>query len=228
MTPDIILYVRNGENEELRYAIRSWCKNLHFGRLCASGGPFPTWFHPDITHINPTKFAVMQQCYDNLKIALSDNTLSDDVLIMMDDVFITKNLGRWAKNGIRGTLREQYDRMKNKTAYADLLLQTARELESRNLPILSFEEHAPFLCNRHKLLKLFNQLGNDKASSLLWRSLYGNFFKIPYYQRKDIKMLERNTPMSKDIIVSTNERSWAGVAGVVLQEWFSKPSKYER
>lgn len=224
MKPDIVLYVRSGENEELRYAIRTWCENLEFGRLCASGGPFPRWFHPDIAHENRSQYGLMKQCYYNLLAALSDDQLTDEVLVMMDDIFIINRVGEWKINHNRGTLLDQYNRMKKKTGYADLLLSTHEELGGG----LSFEEHAPFRCDRRKLLKLLQDYGPQKMPLLLWRSMYGNTYKAPTEYKKDIKLAERTSPMPHTSIISTNERSWAGTAGIVLRDWYPTPSKYER
>lgn len=225
---DIILYARGGQNEELRHAVRTWCKNLEFGKLCAVGGPFPQWFKPDILIENPTKYPIMEQCYQNLILALSREGLSEDVIIMMDDVFLLRSVGQWRENGNRGTLLEQAARMKEHTNYTQLLEDTDKELKRLNLPTLSFEEHAPFLCNRKQLLGLLTGYGRKKFANLLWRSLYGNIYAIPTHYRTDIKLSMRTSVLLNDTIISTNEQSWAGAAGVALRDWFPVPSKYEK
>lgn len=108
--PDIVLYFRGGENEELRYALRTWEQNLTFGKLVAVGGPCPNWFVPDIMVRNDMKLNKMEQCYDNLMKVLQIPELSDDILIMMDDIFVLKKIGQWKINYNRGTLQEHWDR----------------------------------------------------------------------------------------------------------------------
>lgn len=226
---DIILYARGGENEELRYALRTWCKNLNFRHLLAVGGPFPTWFKPDKLINNPTHFPIMRQCHDSLVKALSDDNLSDEVIIMMDDIFLTGRCGDWQKNFNRGTLKAQIERTKTQTAYNRLVLQTNRYLEKLGFSApLSFEEHAPFICDRRELLDLLTEI-EPICGNVLWRSLYGNIYDLDSEYRPDVKYRNSNDKISNtEKIVSTNERSWRGAVGDAIQEWFPVQSKYEK
>ena len=147
---------------------------------------------------------------------------------MMDDIFVLKRIGEWRENGNRGTLKAQSSRMKQHTLYSDLLENTSDELSRLGLPTLSFEEHAPFICNRRKLLAILKEYGEKKIATLLWRSLYGNIHNIPTHQRLDVKVADRTTPLPRETIISTNEQSWAGATGIALREWFPVPSKYEK
>lgn len=232
--PDILLYLRGGENEELRYAIRSWCKYLEFNKLCVVGGPLPRWFKPDVFISNPKRYSTMRQCYDDLLLATSDRQVGKDIIVMMDDIFLLKPFGTWELNHNRGTLDEQYRRsLKNHanatTDYNRLVKSTDDFLRATYPEPLSFEEHAPFRCDKKKLHNLLKKIGPEASYKLLWRSLYGNMMSIPSERRLDVKVAEKNDFWPTDSpILSTTERSFKGRVGVMLQDRFSKPSKYEK
>lgn len=230
--PDILLYIGPGENEELRYAIRTWEENLNFGKLYAVGGPKPKWFNPDIYVENPLQYSKMRQCYQNLKIALSDDRLTEDILLMMDDIFLLDDWGDWRINHNRGELEAQYEMLEQKfggNSYTKMLKATDKELKKDFEHPLSFEEHAPFLCNREKLLAILDKYGAHAMDNLLYRSIYGNLYNIPTEYRRDVKLADYSDKiLSTDTIVSTNETSFRGCAGTTIKEWFSDPSKYEK
>lgn len=234
--PDILLYLgpcsSANAGEELRYALRTWEKNLVFDRLCVVGGPLPTWFHPDIYIPNPLRYPQMRQCYDNLMKALSDRRLHQELIIMMDDIFLLSDWGDGHINHNRGTLDEQISSIEAKygrSPYTEMLRATNKALKYSGFSApLSFEEHAPFSCQRTTLLHMLKQNDAHLMSNLLFRSLYGNIYKLPTKFRQDVKyILATDKIKSSDIIVSTNEKSFSGSVGTTLKEWFPKPSRYE-
>lgn len=228
--PDILLYIGGGKNEELRYAIRTWEENLNFGKLYVVGGPKPHWLNPDIYVENKLKYPKMMQCYDNLRIALNDDRLTEDVLLMMDDIFILRHWGDWTINHNRGDLLEQCEFLErtHKGTYTEMLRATLKELQKKMPSPLSFEEHAPFLCNRQKLWSILSSYPPEAFESILYRSIYGNLYNIPTEYRKDVKLAgATDTIPSTAPIVSTNEISFRGNAGVALREWYPRPSSYE-
>ena len=231
--PDILVYIKSGANEELRYAIRTWQKNLEFDRLCVVGGPKPDWLVPDIYIENPAHYAKMRQCYDNLIKALSDDRLTDDIILLMDDVFIINYVGEWDINYNRGTLQQHWDRAVGNgvpSSYDDQVMATNDYLEGIGIiRPLSFEEHAPFLCNRHKLLDILNDIGPKKMDNLLYRSIYGNIHNIDTKFKLDYKIVKKGErPMMNELVVSTNETSFRGSIGNVIKSYFPEKSKYEK
>lgn len=231
---DLLLYVQGGENEELRYAVRSCCKNLTFRKLCVVGGPLPSWFKPDVFISNPKRFSTMRQCYFNLLLATENPRVGNDIVVMMDDIFILKPYGEWQKNYNRGTLSQQYQRsLRNHanatTDYNRLVNQTDEFLRQSYPEPLSFEEHAPFKCEKKKLHDLLEEIGPESSHKLLWRSLYGNKYQLPSEYKLDLKIAEMNELWAQNApVLSTTERSFKGRVGVMLKDRFSQPSKYEK
>lgn len=231
---DILLYVsQNKGNEELRYAVRTWEKNLKFDKLYAVGGPTPDWFKPDIMQLNPMKYTKMRQCYDNLIIALNDDRLSEDVILMMDDIFLLKPCGEWEINYNRGTLQAQLDRLgfanRKGDSYLDMVNRTKLELEKKMSNPLSFEEHLPFRCNRKKLLKILEDYGPERMQHLLYRSIYGNIYKSPTEFKLDLKLKGMQDQVPQNAMAfSTNGLSFRGNGGSYMKYHFQQPSRFER
>lgn len=228
---DIVVYIKNGKNEELRYAIRSWCQNLNFDKLCVVGGPKPDWLEPDIYIENPTTKNKMLQCYNNVKLAMTDDRLSEDVLLLMDDVFVLRPT-EWKVNYNRGTLAEQLERSRKQygeTAYGQQVKFTHDLLTPTKPNPLSFEEHAPFKCNRKLMLQVLDAMSGEAIDHILYRSVYGNTFNCPTKFKLDVKLQTAGDRLnSHDEVVSTGGSAFNGAAGTVIKDWFPNPSKYER
>lgn len=231
---DILLYLApSKQNEELRYALRTWEKNLKFRNLYVVGGPIPNWFKPDIYQPNPLKYTKMRQCYDNLIVALKDDRLTEDVLLMMDDIFLIQPCGEWEINYNRGTLQEQLNRLDYQhhttDSYLEMVHKTNELLCQDYESPLSFEEHLPFKCNRKKLLSILDQYGPQKMQHLLYRSIYGNRFSTPTEFRLDVKLKELSSPVLPHYTAfSTNGLSFRGNGGSYVKYHFPTPSHYEK
>ena len=231
---DLLLYVApDRKNEELRYALRTWEKNLEFRKLYVVGGPIPNWFAPDIFQPNPMKYTKMRQCYDNLTLALKDDRLTEDIVLMMDDIFILKDFGEWRKNYNRGTLQDQLDRLDfahhPSDEYLRMVDKTRQLLEKEMESPLSFEEHLPFFCNRKKMLDILEAYGPQKMQHLLYRSIYGNRYKVDTEFRLDIKLKNMEARVPQDAFAfSTNGLSFRGNGGSYAKFYFPQPSRFEK
>lgn len=222
---DLLLYLGRSDGEELRYALRSWEKNLTFRKLFVAGGPLPTWFKPDAYIPSYPSRGKMYNCWSTLRLGLKSRRLTNDVVIMMDDIFLLEPVGEWTLNHNRGTIESQIKRMGIESEYTRLLRKTDRLLKVRVEHPLSFEEHAPFYCNRKKLQTILNQYGSD----YLWRSLYGNVYHIPTELRYDVKLQKPTDDLPKNtFIVSSNEQSFKGNLGKYIRRQFPNKSRWEK
>lgn len=232
MVPDILLYIGAGENEELRYALRTWVKYLKFNRLIVVGGPKPKWFYPDIYIENPVRYGKMRQCYDDLVKALKTPDLTDEIILMMDDIFLLAPCNSWKINYNRGTLKRQWERsLRNHgaTSYNQIVKNTYLELIKTFPDPLSFEEHAPFRCDKKKLLAILEEYGPERMDNLLYRSIYGNRYCNSSAYKKDLKLTTMRMVVPKDaLLFSTDSLSFRGNAGSYVKFNFPKKSRYER
>lgn len=229
---DILVYIRDGYNEELRYAIRSWCQNLNFDRLCVvSGERPPTWLHPDILIKNRTHLGKCRQVCENLRLALIDDRLSEQLLVCMDDTFVLQPIGEW-RNGFdynRGALRSQWGvgtARYGENSYMCQVRSTYDALKRKTPEPLSFELHAPFRCEKTKLLRI---LMSKNVEFQLWRSLYGNIYNLETKYLPDLKIATGKEDLPKGaLFVSTNDSSFGnGKIGRAIRTLFPTRSHYE-
>lgn len=234
MTPDILVYIRNGENEELRYALRSWCQNLNFNNLIVvSGSKPPKWLQPDILIKNRSQLGKVRQAYENVRLGLEDPRTAKNVIIMMDDVFVLKPIGDWKPNFNynRGTLTQQWgvgSAKHGEDAYTCQVRMTYEALKRHFETPLSFEEHAPFWCEKDKMLKLFDIYG-DQLYKYLFRSLYGNIYQINTEYKPDFKALTCETKIpAEEPFASSNDTTFRlGNVGSMVKYQFPNKCRYE-
>lgn len=230
---DILVYIRNGHNEELRYAIRSWCQNLNFRKLVVvSGSQPPLWLKPDILIKNPSTYGKVRQAYSNIALGLENKKLATELLLCMDDTFVLKPIGTWESgfNFNRGTLTTQWGvgtARHGENAYTAQVHLTHDVLKRWYKEPLSFELHAPFWCETDKLRRVME---TKNIHELLIRSLYGNRYKVKTAYQPDLKVATCSETLPPGtVFCSTTDTSFtAGKIGQQIRALFPKPSKYER
>lgn len=128
---------------------------------------------------------------------------------MNDDFILTRPIKDWSSiNKVINTFDEQiliYKQTSNNTDYTRAFI-THRDL-FMNLGISSFnyEGHYPMVINREKFLELFSipeiQRFMAKNNVLLYRSIYGNYYKVPFDKiEPDVKVRQDNDCFSTDWI----------------------------
>ncbi len=169
---DVVYYCRDGENEELRYSIRSVVKNLKHDNLWVVGGK-PEWYSGNYIHV-PQNGSKYNNAKDNVLAILNSSEISDNFILMNDDFFVISKVNN-LKTYHGGLLRQKIKHLKNKygsSAYISMLQHTMRYLRRVGIPDpLDYALHIPFKVNKKKLSSVVN-LG------LSWRVAYGNIYKI--------------------------------------------------
>ena len=219
---DLVYICRDGDNEELRYSIRSAVANLPFDKIWVFGGK-PDWYVG--RHVRLKQNA---QKYDNARsnlAAICRNTdVSDDFVLMNDDFFAIRPVDEF-KYYHRGTLQEHANLIKESIGYRRMIEDTKDVLEYLDYSDpLSYELHLPMVMNKEKLAKVVRTMG-------LWRSVYGNMYGVGGEKHDDVKV---HNHVSLDIVgnnplpyISTNDETFAGVRESLLEKLFPEPSKYE-
>jgi hypothetical protein len=220
---DLVYICKDGDNEELRYSIRSAVANLPHDNIWVFGGK-PDWYIG-----NHVRLKQNTNKYDNARANISaicrNQDVSEDFVLMNDDFFTIRPVNNIV-NHHRGTLQEHMDMIKVSLGYRAMLEETQGVLEYLGYEDpLSYELHIPMVMNRQKLSKVIKTLG-------LWRSLYGNMHNVGGERHDDVKIhnhvtLDRimNSPLP---FMSTNDETFAGVLDSYLKEAFPVPSKYEK
>jgi hypothetical protein len=86
---DFVYICRSGQNEELRYSIRSVVKYFKSSEIWVVGGK-PDWYSGNYIFVEDigNKFYNINNCYKNI---INDNRISNDFIIMNDDFFLLSN-----------------------------------------------------------------------------------------------------------------------------------------
>jgi len=232
---DFVYICREGDNEELRYSIRSVVQNLPHANIWVVGGK-PRWYQGNYIPVKQkgTKF---ENARANMNAIVSCNQISNDFILMNDDFFIMSPID-YVKDYHCGTLNQKIDYFVNKhpkSKYTKLLINSMKVLRRSgiNNPI-DYTLHIPMNMNREKLKRIMSM-------SISWRLAYGNIYRINSEKvtlrpgsAKDVKIyLEDNkltdvssNPLS-DIYLSTEDRAFIRMKKFFMQT-FPNKTKYER
>jgi len=224
---DIVYICRDGDNEELRYSIRSAVKNLPHDNLWVVGGK-PDWYSGPHIKVTQDNF-YYANARNNIRTIIKSNKISDTFILMNDDFFImnkVKSLPYMYSGSLIDKIntRESYGRG---DMYTTMLVQTYLELyeKSKTKQILDYELHVPMIFEKQKLSSVIDSQG-------LWRSMYGNVYGVGGELFTDNKLYSTEHSFIKNNIdlnstyLSTEDSSFEN-----KKEWFDqkfpKPSKFE-
>jgi hypothetical protein len=224
---DIVYICRDGDNEELRYSIRSAVKNLPHDNLWVVGGK-PDWYSGPYIKVTQDNF-YYANARNNIKTIIRSNKISNPFILMNDDFFVmdkVKSLPYMYSGTLidKINIRESYARG---DMYTGMLVQTYSELyeKSKIKQILDYELHVPMIFEKQKLSSVIDSQG-------LWRSMYGNTYGVGGELYTDSKIystehlfIKNNTDYNSTYL-STEDNSFED-----KKEWFHqkfpKPSKFE-
>ena len=225
---DIVYICRKGENEELRYSLRSVVKNLPESRVWLVGYK-PSWYTGDFIPVPDTsnKFDNIRKA---LKVVCNTDRISEDFVFMHDDIYVVKHMPE-LKPYYSGILANKILNGKKVGTYYRKILDVSRYLVSLGYPDpLNYEIHVPMPMNRDKLKTIID-------TRILERSLYGNKFVTDALELpRDVKnydSLSRSFALSYDYengdlpFLSSHDVSFIGMKEFLANE-FPEPSPYER
>ena len=161
---------------------------------------------------------------------ITKTDISDDFLLMYDDIFFTSlsNIMQY-KGFFRGFLSEVCS---GGQLYQKSLQNASAWLKTRNLTALDYELHIPIVYNRQNFQKLdpiFRPL-MDQTLAMAVRSIYGNMFFEKPMKRKDVKIREA-TQRVEDIqseCFSVSDKAFSIHVQPWLEEHFKRKGKYEK
>ena len=227
---DLVYICRNGDNEELRYSIRSAVKNLPHNKIWVVGGK-PDWYTGDYIEVNQGK-SKYRNARNNLKAICNAKEISESFILMNDDFYIINKIDSipYMYAGTLSDKIKQRDDIFNGNTYTALLRQTLGSLSRKNINIaLDYELHVPMIMEKKKLLKVLSFSG-------LWRSVYGNMFEVGGIKISDVKVYDPKNkfyPNSYNIknlkydYLSSNDDSFETIRTLILNKRFRYKSKHE-
>lgn len=227
---DVVYFLRDGANEELRYSLRSLDENFAYNRVVFVGGK-PEGVTPDIYLPIQQEGADKFERVRNMMLECCKNdNITENFWLFNDDFFVMKPTSdetQWTN----GTLQQriaQIEGLENggrPTAYSNKLRHLFNTLENDGLPTLNYAVHKPMLINRKKAIEVLEKYPNEP----MFRALYGNYWRIKAKDDSDCKVRRTDKRLKEEKqFISTSDLSFiGGVVGAQLQERFKFKSRFE-
>jgi hypothetical protein len=226
---DLVYICGPGNNEELRYSIRSAVKNLKFDNLWVVGGK-PEWYVGNHLEVIQNK-AKYVNARNNLRAICNSTEISDSFILMNDDFYIIKKVDNvpYMHGGSLFKKISRYKELTGDTRYVLMLKKTCANLSRRfDNDVLDYELHVPMVMEKEKLVKIIEVPD-------LWRSRYGNVFNVGGIEMNDVKIYSSGVFAKKisevDILkydyLSSNDDSFEEMKQVILDVYFTNKTIYE-
>lgn len=228
---DYVYVCRDGENEELRYSLRSLEKNMPSGNVWIIGGK-PDWYCGNFIAVEQTR-KTYANVREQLRVACKNKNISDDFILMNDDFYAINSVTKiptWYTGTIVNRIRKLQQIKSQNSGYVRMLIVTNNVIRRMGIvDPLDYELHIPMQMNKEKLLPILE-------STALWRSAYGNTYEIGGSQHNDVKIhstdvLEDREKNLIDIhsepFISASDYNFEFLKNVILEEMFPEPSSFE-
>lgn len=215
---NFIYICRDGENEELRYSIRSVLKFYPEARIEVFGGK-PSWYSGPYTEINDfgNKFDNIKQCYKAICA-----TSIDSFILMNDDFYLLKRVGSFCyyDNLLEDKIMSHTNRY-GLSKYARVLMDANKQLKRMGIDQpLNYDIHTPMYFDTSLLSKIIDL--SDAP-----RSMYGNIYSIGGENISDVKIYKDTENISiSEYFLSSEDNSFIKIMGS-LKNLLPEPSIYE-
>lgn len=227
MPPDVVYPIRRrGDNEELRYSLRS-LQNLPHGKVWFVGDR-PTWAR-NVEFISRAQYASKYlNATTNLIFAAEAEGVSDPFILMNDDFFVMRKMRSLPvlHRGPLAFVLQEHVANYRVGPYIRGMAQTGQLL--RNLGIknpMSYELHLPMAFHKEPLLEAWDV--GQHIPVLHIRTLYGNLAEVGGKETADCKVYHRDEVGWYDWpFISTND-SLQSVVGEHIRSTFPDLSPYE-
>ena len=227
---DFVYICKPGDNEELRYSIRSVLYSFPDAKIWVVGGK-PKWYSGNYISVdqNHHKYA---NAINNLHAVCDSDEISEEFVLMNDDFFIIKKINKIDQfyNGLLSTKIDRYIQITGSSMYIKKLIMTRTRLVDSGIENpLDYELHIPMIMEKEKLKNIIL-----KYPSCLWRSMYGNIYNVGGSQMEDVKIYinkkhsaRSNEITTNSIFMSTEDQAFKMMLDKVLIKMFPDKSKYE-
>lgn len=230
----LICPVRPGDqNEELRYALRSWETNLILpgGLTLMTVGHKPSWLAPD-WHVPGNR-------YKSMPLAVFDNVLLgaeaaqqeyDECLYMNDDFFCLDPVGAVLPVRRDITLAQHCAIFPENagTWWPRSLALTLSWLRDQGFPHPdSYEVHRPLLASPSGMYQALSKWDGGMTDTVpQWRTVYGVLNEVEAHPVVDGKLGLKTHGIGTPW-VSTSDQTWRRYAADMIRR-FQKPSRWEQ
>lgn len=229
MKYDIVYILKAGaKSEELRYSLRSVCKNFEYNKIwfyCGCPDDLKPDVHVPFKQEGKNKLQMVRSTY---KAIAENEEITENFWLFNDDFFILKPYNQYVPK-VNGTLDHLAycikTRAEQNSYYTNALTYTANILRRLNYDTLSYACHVPMLMNKQKVLEVLEEFPADTT----FRSVYGNYVKAGGELIDDVKIVDlKAIPDESWSLLSTREDSfYSGAVGTYVKLMFPEPCKYE-
>ena len=229
---DFVYICKDGNNEELRYSIRSVVQSFPDSKIWVVGGK-PPWYSGNYIEVSQN-LSKYRNAIENLKALCNSENISDKFVLMNDDFYIIKNIDS-IKDYHGGPLLEKinlYQKLNSNSNYTRKLAATYKKIKSLGIENpLDYELHIPMVMEKEKLKQTL-----EHNYQFLWRSIYGNVFNVGGEQMEDVKvyvkgpLVLKSYNLKKDdhIYLSSADTSFDILFNNILKKQFTQKTKYEK
>lgn len=229
---DIVYVCRSGENEELRYSLRSLVNVPHDNVWVF--GDAPDWYTGNLVKVEQAGLKY-ENAHAGIRAVASHAEVSDDFIYFNDDFYCMKPIQK-IKTHYRCSVSELYYHYYTnfpRSTYTRRIKLTA-ELLRDNYGMTnakSYELHMPMIFNKEKLAPILKQVQGGFVENgvvkptLHWRTVYGNVYNVGGTQHDDVK-IETHITKHRDWL-SSGDATFA-IAKPILEWVFPEPSRFER
>ena len=228
---DFVYICRDGENEELRYSIRSVLLSFPEAKVWVVGGK-PKWYSGNHVFLEQDNNKYVN-AVNNLKAVCNTPDISDNFILMNDDFFIIKKIETIEQfyNGLLSEKIDKFTKITGSSMYIRKLITTNNKLNKLGFTKpLDYELHVPMPMHKAGLLYILNEY-----PECLWRSMYGNLFNVGGSQMEDVKVYKnkrhaaRSAQITKNsIYLSTEDTGLTIMVDNIFKELLTNPSPYEQ
>lgn len=220
----ILYFVRKGENEELRYSLRS-LRNLPDVECVWIVGDKPAWV-TGVEFLQGNRHMLKSaNVYDNLRIACREIP-HDELVICNDDFYVTAPVESLPSLH-RGLLKDHY--LHCAGAWRRSLHQTYRWLTKEGIKApLSYELHIPVRMDRLMLGEVLERADDGIRPPKQWRTLYGNVYSIESTKAPDVRLHVGTKKLPTPFASSEDGVFVRGKYAAQLEKLFPEASPYER
>lgn len=228
----LILPVRPGDdNEELRYAMRSWQQNLLLpdGIELVTVGYKPDWLAPDHHIHGNLQGSGEANVWDNIVLASDWAIGHEEVLYMNDDFYCMDPMSSVLPVKRNLTLAQHVALSRE---HGGVEWEASLDLTASWLSDLgythpdSYEVHRPLLASPDSMSgALARWDGGLDGVIPQWRTVYGTLSGVESYPVPDVKLGRSVTGIGSPWI-STSDASWRKWRRAISQR-FQKPSRWE-
>ena len=228
---DFVYLCRNGDNEELRYSIRSLYKHIENPNVWVVGGK-PSWYTGNYVKTDQ-RSDKYKNVIGSLNAIVSNKDIQDDFILMNDDFYITKPINK-IQTYHGGKFQNKVDlfsKNAKSSYYTSILKNTIKELKNAGIQEpLDYAIHVPIELNKDKLSTVIR-------SRVSIRTMYGNMFSIGGIEIDDVKfhrVATRKWANNPDLdtmdfeYLSTSDDSFLEVYEHILRDMFKEPSPLEK